>query len=309
MLTRENCKGIWSAIPMCWDEDYQFDKQTFKDNIIKLADGGADCVYTTGSTGEFYALNFEEFKLMVDALMEATEGKNVITAVGTTSLNTTENIKKIEYCSQKGVDCVMPAFPCWLKPKDEECLLFLKDVCSVSKDIAVLHYNHERTKRLFAGKDYKRVLKDLPKNFIGSKSGKSDFMFYAELIKETPELVHLAADSMIVPAMMLGGKAFVTILYNMNPQPIVNLYNLCKKKDWEKAMKLQQYLSNFIIEVVRPVWDKGYYDPAIDNALMYIGGFLKIERRIRKPYLPVPIDLIEKMKKITKEKYSQLIYK
>jgi len=109
--------------------------------------------------------------------------------------------------------------------------------------------------------------------------------------------------------MMLGGKAFVTTIYNMNPQPIVDLYNLCKKKDWEKARKLQQYLSNFLIEVVGPVWDKGYYDPSIDNSIMYIGGFLKIERRIRKPYLPVPINLIEKMEKITKEKYSKLIYK
>jgi dihydrodipicolinate synthase/N-acetylneuraminate lyase len=308
MLTRENCKGIWAAIPMSWDEEYRFDIVTFKENVRKMAEAGAHCLYTSGSTGEFYAINFEEFKDMVDALVEATSDYNVFTAVGTTALNTAEVINMVEYCVYKKVDCVMPAFPCWLHPKDEECLQFLKDVCNVSEDIAVLHYNHIRTKRLFNGDDYKETVKLLPENFIGSKSGMPDFMYYADLRNKTPELVHLSSEQMVVPSMMIGAKGFVTVLYNMNPRLIVDLYNFCENKEWDKAMQLQLRICNFTIDVGYPVWNLGYYDPAIDNAFMCVGGFLKIARRIRKPYNPVPSELVRKMKETTEEKYPEFIY-
>ena len=51
---------------MSWDEDYRFDEATYARNIERTIAANVHGIYTTGSTGEFYALEFDEFRRMVD---------------------------------------------------------------------------------------------------------------------------------------------------------------------------------------------------------------------------------------------------
>ena len=110
MLTRENLHGIWAAVPLEWDENYNFNVDIFKENTKRICENGAHAIYTTGSTGEFYALDLEEFKIMVDAFVEVTSNYDINTGVGTTALNTREVIRMAEYCAEKGIASIMPAF-------------------------------------------------------------------------------------------------------------------------------------------------------------------------------------------------------
>ena len=66
MLTKEQMQGMWVSVPTEWDEDDNFDEKSFRDVIAKLIDVGAHALYTTGSTGEFYALDWDEFKQVTD---------------------------------------------------------------------------------------------------------------------------------------------------------------------------------------------------------------------------------------------------
>ena len=64
MLTRDRLRGMWVSVPTEWDEHGNFDERIFRDETAMLIDAGAHGLYTTGSTGEFYALDWEEFKLV-----------------------------------------------------------------------------------------------------------------------------------------------------------------------------------------------------------------------------------------------------
>ena len=75
-LTANDCRGIWSAVPLSWDERDRLDEDSFRTNIETMCRAGVHGVYTTGSTGEFYALDFDEFCRMVDIIAE------VCTALG-----------------------------------------------------------------------------------------------------------------------------------------------------------------------------------------------------------------------------------
>ncbi len=308
MLTRENLHGIWAAVPLEWDENYNFNVDVFKENTKRICENGAHAIYTTGSTGEFYALDLEEFKIMVDAFVEVTSKYDINTGVGTTALNTREVLRMAEYCAEKGIESIMPAFPPWIQLREDEQLHFLQQVCAVDPDMAVIHYNISRTKILYEGKDYKRVLPHLPKNFIGSKSTKADYMYQYNLFRESPELVHFPGESFFVPNMMLGGKGIITVVYCMNPQFCVDWYNLCVDKKWDEAMRYQHIWNDYLMEVAMPVIEKGYWDPAIDRAQVIAAGFLTGSNRIREPYLPVPDEDIAKMRQQMLEKYPELVY-
>src|SRR4028119_628450 len=69
-LTAEDVRGIWAGVTMSWNEDYSFDEATYAKNIERTIAAKAHGIYTTGSTGEFYAIGYDEFRHMVDIQAE-----------------------------------------------------------------------------------------------------------------------------------------------------------------------------------------------------------------------------------------------
>ena len=65
-LTADEVRGIWAGVTMSWDEQFRFDEETYLKNVQRAASSGAHGLYTTGSTGEFYAIEYDEFRRMVD---------------------------------------------------------------------------------------------------------------------------------------------------------------------------------------------------------------------------------------------------
>lgn len=193
MLTRENLKGVWAAVPTPWNEEEKFDEAIFRENVVRLCEAGVHGVYTTGSTGEFYALDFEEFKRMVDAFSKETKNKKVLTQVGCTSINTRDSIKMIRYVEEKDIDGVQVAFPFWMKLRDEECIKYFKDINQVCPNIGIIHYNIMRSKRFFHGKDYKKLVKEVP-NLVGTKFTSTNFGEWMGLMIDAPELCHFTGE-------------------------------------------------------------------------------------------------------------------
>src|SRR5216684_6349113 len=87
-LTRQNLHGIWVAIATPFDEDYCLDEAAFRENIRRLHAAGIHGIYTTDSDGEFYAIELDEFKRIVDVFADESRRLNFPTMVGVTWCNT-----------------------------------------------------------------------------------------------------------------------------------------------------------------------------------------------------------------------------
>jgi len=125
MLTKENLKGVWAGVPTSWDEEGEFDEITFRENISRLRDAGVDGIYTTGGSGEFYAYSFDEFRRMVDVFTDEVVGQ-VSNQVGCTWFDTRGVIQRAIYATERGIDGVQVAFPCWMALTDDECVQFFR---------------------------------------------------------------------------------------------------------------------------------------------------------------------------------------
>ncbi len=80
--------GVYAAVPTAWDNQGRFDAATFRENLARLIDAGVHGVYTTGTDGEWYALEFDEFCRMVDAFAAEVVDRAVGSQVGCTWINT-----------------------------------------------------------------------------------------------------------------------------------------------------------------------------------------------------------------------------
>jgi dihydrodipicolinate synthase/N-acetylneuraminate lyase len=287
MITRENLEGLWAAIPMAWDEAQRFDERTFRENIARLCRSGVSRFYTTGSTGEFYALDFDDFKAMVNAFLDETRRWGAQTQVGCTWFNTRDTIRRMEYAADRGADGIQVALPGWLPLTDAEVLRFFLDLNASCPKMGIVHYNTMRSKRKLSGRDYHRLAGEVP-SLVGSKSGGDSISEWLDLVIHSPELRHFPAGlHFLLPAMMLGARGVYDSWVLMNPPVVLRFCALCEHRQWEEATQIEWQLGRFMIEAVIPLIEAGHLDPVLDKAFAATTGFVRENNITRLPYAPL----------------------
>ena len=284
MLNKDQLRGVWVSVPTEWDAAGNFDEKTFRDSTVMLIDAGVHGVYTTGSTGEYYALDWDEYTHMVDAFAAETVGK-IGMQVGASWFNTRDVIQRVRYARDKGIEAVQVCFPFWMEMRQEDYDQFFVDIYKAVPDIAIIHYNVYRTKKVFGGQDYARILSRVP-TLIGSKAGMSlsDFMY---LTIFSPQMNHFTGESTLAAGMLLGAQGMYTSYALVNPKLMLDYYTLCATGRWEQAVAIARRLAYWETVAFEPLVEKGYWDPTIDKALTELGGWLPGNRRTRKPHSPL----------------------
>ena len=70
MLKKEQLIGPWCGLPVAWKADLSFDEKTYRGDVARSCAAGVPGVYTGGTTGEFYAQEFEEFQKIARLTIE-----------------------------------------------------------------------------------------------------------------------------------------------------------------------------------------------------------------------------------------------
>ena len=298
MLTKDRMKGMWISVPTDWDEDYNFDEKTFRDVTARLIDVGAHALYTTGSTGEFYALDWPEYMKVTDAFLAEVDGK-VPVQVGANWFNTRDTIKRVRYARDKGADGVQICFPGWMAMPQEHYDQFLIDVYEAVPDISLVHYNSPRTKKQFFGPDYARVAPRVP-TLIATKACLSVNDFVA-LVTYAPQMCHLAGELDFAMCHPLGAPGMVSSWFMMNPEFFHGYYNMCVEGRYSEAIAVAERLMKWFTEAVAPLFRKGYRDPTLDKAFIALGGWLGGNRRTRRPYIGLTEEEFAQLRRVTEQ--------
>ena len=306
MLTKENLRGVWAAILTPWDESDRFDEGAFRENVVRLAEAGVHGLYTTGTTGEFYALDEDEYRRVVKAFAEAAEGTGVSTQAGCTWIDTRGCIRRAQIAADHGIHGVQVALPFWMALTDDEVVRFFDDLTTACPGMPIIHYQTARSKRVLDSKMYRRIVAEVPA-LIGSKQTTLDMAELIALLVGVPEINHFGGDWLMVPYMLLGVKGVYSSLVTVNPKLILDWYALCERGEWGAALEIQKKVIRLIVEVDSPVMELGYLDQAGDKAWAELSGFLKGSRTVRPPYTRMPDDLLEQIRQGVLERMPELI--
>ena len=311
-LTADRTRGIWAGITMSWDENYKFDEETYAKNVERAIAAGVHGVYTTGSTGEFYAIDYDEFCSMVDIISELSGKAGTPLQIGCCSDATAKTIKLLEYTAAKSeVGAAQVNIPYWMELSDREVIQFFKDLHSACPDIPLVHYNIPRAKRFLNGEHYLKIIEVAP-NLIGVKYtfAGSNFGQLQNSIMMTHNLSYFVAEYCLVSAMMLGARGSYSSLIATNPKYMLDMYAKAEAGQWEEAIKMQMNAAKYFGDMEKFIKQHGeeFMDPIVDKAVGVASGCVLGHQRCRPPYIGWSDETVKEFRAWLKKNYPEFIY-
>lgn len=311
-LTSEKLRGIWAGVTLSWDEQDRFDAESYRVNSEVLGKCGAHGIYTTGSTGEFYALDYDEFRRMVDIQTEICSKNRAPLQIGCCADSTREVIRLLEYAAGKpAVGAAQIVLPYWMELTNREVLQFFADLYRACPDMPLVHYNIPRAKRFLSGEDYQRILEIAP-SLIGVKYtfAGSHFGDLQDALLRTPQLSYFVAENLLPSAMLLGARGSYSSLVCTNPAFMLTMYDHAANGRWPQAIAMQQTAARFFGAAAAFIAGRGEgaIDPVFDKGLSVASGCAVGSQRTRAPYLGWSDDTVEAMRDWLHQHYPQFIY-
>ncbi|MEM2703797.1 MAG: dihydrodipicolinate synthase family protein [Candidatus Bathyarchaeia archaeon] len=247
-------KGVVMVVqitPFAIDES--LDLAALKDNTIFLIEQTKHdqlALIPLGSTGEFYAVNFEEYKKIVDTVVDASNGK-VPVIVGSAQAGTKLTIEYAKYAQDAGADGVQIVLPYYSIPSEEGLFLHYKKICEAI-DIGVVIYNNPDASKIYMKPHILRRLIEECDNIVAIKENTP---FIPTLYK------HVIVSGNKVPVYqgrgewwyaataLLGVKGFVSSYANFMPKICLDLLEAgrqCNISKLKEYMELLRPLDEFI---------------------------------------------------------------
>ena len=283
MLSRKELVGSWAGMPVAWKEDWSFDEATYRSDVERTCQAGVPGVYTAGTTGEFYALEFDEWKAIAAATVDVCHACGTPVMLGITSTYTLGAQRRAEYAVQLGADAVQLALPFWLQVKDHEVVRFFQEVSDACPGLAVSVYETLRAKKSLSIDQHQAIHAAVPA-YLAVKSNAGTIGCTPEGCRQLSEFVNVwVGESLWSELGPHGAIGCASALVYMNPRVILHMFRLLSEKNWDELAKSCDILHKLDAGLV-PFGDRGFEDSAYDHLQGSVTGFLKLHPRSRGPY-------------------------
>lgn len=286
--TARTWEGIWAGLPTPFKDDFSLDLRSLETNVRRMLQARVHGVYLLGSTGEFYAIEFDEFKELANLLVKVAAGSGTPVAMNCGAPNTRATLRQLEYARRVGCDAAQLTVPYWMEMSERELLQFFKDVATAVPDLPIIHYNIPRAKHYLLGPDYVKVREVCP-NLVAIKftfSG-SHWADLQDAIRLNPTVKFYISEHLLVSAIQLGARGCCSAMVYTNSAFVLEMYQLAREQKWEEAMGMQRRLAEFFSRFGRfaESLGEGRIDPQVDKALGLASGCLVGHQRTRPPFI------------------------
>ncbi len=228
--------------------------------VEAMLDAGVHAVFTPGSQSEAYALSADERAQVIDAALEAVNGRVPVIA-GTGAITTRDAIAHSQRAARAGVDALSILTPYFVTPSQDEIYAYYADIAA-AVSLPILGYsNPQRAVVKIAPATLGRLARDIP-HFIGVKDSSGDVAETAAIIRACPPefKVFVGRDTLIYPSLCIGAAGTVALTVNVAPRLAVGIYEAFQAGDHARAHALQERLSILREGLPRfgsyPVWVK-----------------------------------------------------
>lgn len=228
--------------------------------VEAMLDAGVHAVFTPGSQSEAYALSADERVQVIDAALEAVNGRVPVIA-GSGAITTRDAIAHSQRAARAGVDALSILTPYFVTPSQDEIYAYYADIAA-AVSLPILGYsNPQRAVVKIAPATLGRLARDIP-HFIGVKDSSGDVAETAAIIRACPPdfKVFVGRDTLIYPSLCIGAAGTVALTVNVAPRLAVGIYEAFQAGDHARAHALQERLSVLREGLPRfgsyPVWVK-----------------------------------------------------
>jgi len=258
-------RGIIPAMVTPFDKPGRISEDSLRKLVDYLIEGGVHGLFPIGSQGEFYALEREEKKKIIEVVLDQVKGKVPVYA-GTGAITTKEAITLTKMAEDIGVDAVSIITPFFISPTQDELYGHYLSIAK-STHLPVLLYNNPGRTGVNLSADLVARLSKID-NIIGIKDSSGDMTLTAEYIRRTNDDFSVLAgrDTLIYGTLSYGGKGAIAATANVAPKLVVEIYEAYVRGDIKKARKAQAKLAP-----LRLAFNMGSFPVVIKDVLELIG--------------------------------------
>jgi len=283
-LTQEGLVGPWAALPVAWGADDTLDEATYRGDVGRCCAAGVPGVCMGSTTGEFYALEFDEFRAVVRATVQECKAHGKPALIGCTATHTRGVLRRVEAATKLGASAIMVALPFWLEVGDEEVVSFFRDVSAAAAGLPIVYEETLRAKKQLTVRQQQELKEAVPEYAALHATGETLGTTPAgcqTLARFVNVLVHEELWSALGPKGAVGSCSQMVC---WNPRLVLGLWRSLQKQDWVTlgiARGRIRSLWKFLEVEFGP---KGFTDTAYARLGAQATGFLQTSLRNRAPY-------------------------
>ena len=283
-LTNETFQGPWAGLPVAWTDDDQFDEETYRADIASCCKAGVPGIYTCGTTGEFYAMEWDEFDRVTRAAIEECHAHEVPVMIGCTSTYTTGAVRRAQRAAELGADAIQVALPFWMEIGTAQIVPFFREVAAAAEGLALSIYETTRTKVTLT-LDQHRAIKDAEPNYLMVKANKGTVGTTSDGCQALAQIVNVFVNESLWASLGPQGiRGSCSSMVYWNPQLTLDYWEQVAARNWDAVNRTHERIAPFYEFLHSEFRPKGFTDTAYDRLGGIASGFLKTSLRNRGPY-------------------------
>lgn len=216
--------GVALITPFKSDLTVDFEALT---NIVNYnIDNGTDYLVISGTTGESVTITSEEKKAIINAIVEANNGRLPL-VLGIGGNNTAAVIEEINTTDLSNIDAILSVSPYYSKPTQEGIYQHFKAISQASPKPIILYNVPGRTSSNMLPETTLRLANDF-ENIIAVKEAGNNVAQYLTLIKNKPEdfLIISGDDDLALGVVLAGGAGVISVIGQALPKQFTKMINL-----------------------------------------------------------------------------------
>ncbi|HXJ23678.1 MAG TPA: 4-hydroxy-tetrahydrodipicolinate synthase [Polyangia bacterium] len=213
------------------------DEEALRRLVEEQIAAGVDGLVPVGTTGESPTVTVEEHIRVIEIVVQAAK-KRVPVVAGTGSNSTRETIEMSAAARKVGADGLLLVTPYYNRPGQEHLYRHFKAVVEAVPLPAILYNVPTRTASDLLPDTFAR-LAELPQ-VVGIKEATGSITRAAQVLARVGDRVAVLSgdDAVTVPLFAIGGKGVISVLSNVAPAPMAQMWDAAAAGDWKKAREL-----------------------------------------------------------------------
>ena len=211
---------------------------TLCDDLIKA---GVHGLAPLGSTGEFAYLNRRQRVAVIEATIDAAQGRVPVLA-GVASTSTADAVAQVKSYEKSGANGILAILEAYFPLKDAQVESYFTAIAD-AVDLPVVMYTNPQFQRSDLTLDVIGRLAKHPR-IVAIKDASTNTGRLLSIMNRCGDDIGVFAASSHIPAavMMIGGLGWMAGPACVAPRQSVELYDLCKAGKWDAALTLQRKL-------------------------------------------------------------------
>ena len=269
--------GIIPPIITPFHPDGTVNYKALADMAVYLVDNGVHGLFPFGTTGEFYAVNDEEYVTALQTVRDAVAGRKdrfgrpVQLLAGCSHITTRGVIRLIRLVEEVGgYDAVSVLTPMFISQTQDELYTHYRAIAQSTSMPVILYNNKPKTNVTIAPATVARLAEDCP-NIVAVKDSTGDMTNCEEYLRLTqPHRGHfqvlMGRDTMIYAGLAYGCAGAIASCANVAPRLVADIYDKYVDGDRQGALEAQYRLAP-----LRIATSMGTFPQVIKEALTMLG--------------------------------------